>query len=366
MDTAPFTLRSSGIILLLLCGLVATGCDANAEDDRCLAFDTCEVDDELELTLIESSTRPPANVSILFKVDTDEGHPVADLMPSHFDIYENERLISRFESQQQVLSKSGTFKYSIVLLLDMSGSIVESQNLDTLKQAAQRFVEAVMFPRDDPRYGEIEMGVWWFDGREDVDSIVGFRFDPEVLVQGIQSIDEDITVDNSTNLHGAVIQGIDRVQQRLQATSRQDIITAGSVAIFTDGTDQANRVSRSAALRAVRQVPASVSIYTIGLGGEIDVPTLQEIGADGFVAAPNLTELVPRFQELAGLVRDEANSYYLLEYCSPKRAGENDLTIKATFGDYVGLLSARFSAKDFTAGCTVSDPFFGKTARRNE
>lgn len=351
----------------LLCTLVGTSCDATVdEEDRCAIFDTCDAEQALKLTLIEHHTRKPANVSILFKVDTDEGHPVASLTPSSFAIYENEALVSRFESQQQILPKSGTFKYSIALLLDLSGSIVASENLGALKQAAQSFVEAVMFPKNDPRYGEIEMGIWWFDGRKDIDSLVGFRIDPAMLVGGIERIDEDITVDNSTNLYGAVIQGIEQVRLRLQAADRQNVIAAGSVAIFTDGTDQANRETRSAALRAVENAPSSISVYTIGLGGEIDVPTLEAIGTSGFVSAVNLTELVPRFQELASLVRDEANSYYLLEYCSPKRAGENDLTIKATSGDYVGLLSTRFSARDFSAGCSVSDPFFGKALSTSE
>lgn len=346
--------------LALLFGLAAAGCDSNAEEDRCAAFDTCDAKRELELTLIESRTRTPANVSLLFKIDTEDGRPVANLTPPSFEIYENERLISRFESQQQILPKSGQFKYSVALLLDLSGSIVASENLEALKAAAQSFVEAVVFPRDDPRYGEIEMGVWWFDGRKDLDSLVGFRTDPAVLTAGIERIHAGMTVDNSTNLYGAVVQGVERVRRRLQETTRQEVITAGSVAIFTDGTDQANRVTRQAALRAVREAPGSVSVYTIGLGGEIDVSTLREIGAGGFVSAVDLDDLVPTFQELADLVRDEANSYYLLEYCSPKRAGDNDLTVKATFGDYVGLLSTRFSAKDFSAGCTVADPFFRK------
>ncbi len=352
---------TAALVLLLL--LVAAGCDASADEDDCLTFDTCDAKKGLKLTLIESRTRAPANVSLLFKIDTEEDHPVARLTPSNFEIYENENRISRFESQQQILPKRGQFKYSIVLMLDLSGSIVGSANLDTLRQAASRFVEAVMFPVDDPRYGEIEMGIWWFDGRTDVDSLVGFVDDPAVLLAGIESIHESMTVDNSTNLYGAVTQGVERLGRRLQVVGRQDVITAGSVAIFTDGTDQANRVSRAAALQSVRGAPASVSVYTIGLGGEIDVPTLQAIGTSGFVSAPNLRALVPKFQELADLVRDEASSYYLLEYCSPKRAGENDLTVKATFGEYVGLISTRFSARDFSAGCSVSDPFFRIAAR---
>ncbi len=136
---------------------------------------------------------------------------------------------------------------------------------------------------------------------------------------------------------------------------RRDVVAAGSVVLFTDGTDQANRVSRSDALRAVERIGRDLSVYTIGLGGEIDETTLQAIGADGFVSAANLEELVPKFQEIAKLVRDEAGSYYLLEYCSPKRDGDNELGIRASEDDDMGVLTTRFSAAGFTSGCRVSE-----------
>ena len=332
----------------------ASGCDTTQDEDRCEIFGICDVENELNLTLIEHTNRLPANVSILFKVDTDDDYPIANLRPSDFQIYENENLISIFESQQSILPKTGTFKYSIALLLDLSGSIVNSENLESLKQAAESFVGEIIFPEDDPRFGEIEMGIWWFDGQESITSLVSYTIDPEVLTDGIASITADLPLDNSTNLYGAVIQGADIARERLITISSADIISAGSVVLFTDGTDQANRETRSDALRAVHNAMGQISVYTIGLGGEIDEPTLTEIGVNGFVSAPNIDQLLPKFQELADLVRAQANSYYLLEYCSPKRDGENDLTIKATSGVYVGILSTNFSAENFTPGCTVS------------
>ncbi|WP_456426127.1 hypothetical protein [Rhodocaloribacter sp.] len=331
-----------------------TACDSNSDEASCEVFQTCDVQQALKVSLIESRSRLPANVSILFKVDTVDDAPVAGLLPANFDIFENEKLISQFESQRNILPKVGQFKYSIALLLDLSGSIVASENLDALKEAAMSFVDAVMFAPDDARYGEIEMAIWWFDGQADVTPLVGVTIDPEQLSAGIESITPELMKDNSTNLYGAVIQGIGLTEQRLDAIVRQNVISAGSVVLFTDGTDQANRESKSDALEAVRRSGDEVSVYTIGLGGEIDEETLTEIGRDGFVSAPRIEELLPKFQEIANLVRDEANSYYLLEYCSPKREGDNTLTIRVTAGPEVGLLTTRFSAENFTGGCAVS------------
>lgn len=345
-----FRLAFLGLFLVTV-----AACDTNAEEDQCEVYQTCGVRDQLRLTLIENATRPPANVSLLFKVDTADDHPVAALSSSDFDLFENGQLISRFEADLTILPKSGQFQYSIVLLLDLSGSILESESLGPLKEAAQQFVEALMVPADDPRYGEVEMGIWWFDGRADIDSLTTFSVDPDALVGAVENITKDLPVDNSTNLYGAVISGADVARRRVAQLSRNEVVSAGSVVLFTDGTDQANRVSRSSALRAVRDLGEDLSVYTIGLGGEIDEATLQEIGADGFVAAANLEELVPKFQEIADLVRDEAHSYYLVEYCSPKRGGDdNILGVRVTEGEQAGVLTTRFSANGFTSGCRVS------------
>ena len=343
-----------GLVSLLLLPLAA--CDSSNEaDDECEAYQTCDVLDPLRITLIEDNARPPANVSVLFKVDTNDSRPVADLAPNDFDIFENRQLISPFEADLTILPKTGQFQYSIILLLDLSGSILASESLDPLKEAARRFVEALVAPSGDARYGEIELGIWWFDGRSEIDSLIAFEITPETLVDAVDDITDGLTVDNSTNLYGAVVQGLELAGQRVTQLRRQEVVAAGSVVIFTDGTDQANRVSRSDALRAVGRVGHDLSVYTIGLGGEIDEETLRAIGADGFASATNLDELVPKFQEIADLVRDEAGSYYLLEYCSPKRDGDNELGIRVSEDDDMGVLTTRFSASGFTSGCRVSE-----------
>ena len=350
--------RRLAVAVLALGLLVLAGCDGfdgvDEQRRRCEVFNVCGAENPLRLSLVESEARPPANVSVLFKADTGADLPLANLTPSNFEIYENEQRVSRFEADLNILPKTGQFRYSIVLLLDLSGSIVESESLEPLKEAAQQFVDAILVEPSDPRYGEVEMSIWWFDGQAEIQPLVGFSPSPSAMEDGIETITPEITVDNSTNLYGAVVQSVDELRTRIATLTSQDVLSAGSLVLFTDGTDQAGRVSRSDALRAVARVEEDVSIYTIGLGGEIDVPTLEDIGLNGFVSATNLDDLVPRFQEIGGFVRAEANSYYLVEYCSPKRSGENELTIRIEVEEQVGLLTTEFSAADFTSGCRVS------------
>ena len=59
------------------------------------------------------------------------------------------------------------------------------------------------------------------------------------------------------------------------------------------------------------------------------------------------------FNEISEKVSERANSFYLFEYCSPKRdgSGENNLAIEVTNGSRNGAVQTKFSANGFTGGC---------------
>ncbi len=154
-------------------------------------------------------------------------------------------------------------------------------------------------------------------------------------------------------VYGAVIQGLEVASQKLTQTRNLDEIASSALIIFTDGTDQANRNTKGQALGAVANADRDISIYTIGLGGEIDERVLREVGKTSFVSAANIGELLDSFREIGDLVNGRANSYYLLEYCSPKRSGSNQLTIEVTKGMLVGRANTLFDASDFNGSCTL-------------
>lgn len=240
-----------------------------------------------------------------------------------------------------------------MLLLDLSGSVLESENLSVLKSAARNFVNAIMLNSS----GESDMGIWWFDGASELHQLVDFVMLTDRLISGINDLNENISKDNSTNLYGAVISGIDKLRGKVG--SNNGTASIGSLVIFTDGSDHAARKTQEEAMKAVNGADENISVYTIGLGGEIDKPTLRTIGRDGFFYADDIEDLVPQFEEIGSKIRKDVNSYYMLEYCSPKRKGSHDLTIAVTYKEdsgteLTGSLKTCFCAEDFTGGCTVS------------
>ena len=306
------------------------------------------------LELLESSSEEPAKIRLFFKADFDNGDPIAGLEAENFTISENGSVISSSESLAQIQRDPGQFMFTSVLLLDLSGSVLNAEDLPTLKSSSIGFIESVIPLPDEAFAGSFEMAIYWFDGEENIHLLKPFSTSRAELVQSIESIDENISNDNSTNLNGAVIQGIDVVSERLEQIKLDpDISTASSLVIFTDGTDQANWASDAEATTAVNSSGSDLTIFTIGLGSEIDENILSTFGKSGYEFADSDLDLNDTFQKVAKSVSDEANSFYVLEYCSPKRSGTHTITVRLDYMGSSGSFQSDFSAEGFTGGCTI-------------
>jgi uncharacterized protein YegL len=324
-----------------------------------ISFAGCDSSDnsgqEIDVELIESKTELPSKIRLFFQVDLGEEHQFVTLEPSDFEIYENGSQISTLESQAQIQREPGDFLYSSILMLDLSGSVLNNADLPKLKEAATSFIDQTMPDEGESLYGTREMAVYWFDGEQSVHPLVPYTPDGDSLIEGIESIDEDISEDVSTNLNGAVIQGLSIMNSRLEEVREDlDAALAGSMVLFTDGTDQAGYVSTTEAVDSVRNANREHSIFTIGLGGEIDQEVLESFGKDGFELAEDSLQLNDTFLAVAERLEAESNSYYVLEYCSPKRTGQHMLELRATYEDMFGSFKTEFSAEGFSGGCRVN------------
>lgn len=315
---------------------VLSGCgDSTGPDDR-----------PLKIEILETQTESPSKVSVTFYVSRTNGRPVPDLPVTAFELLDNGVSDSELEADKAFQPKPGRFQASVALLLDMSGSITGSDALPLLKSGAKAFVDKSL---DAPG---VAVGVWWFDGGTDIVELVDFTDDATVLEEAIDSLTEDVTRDNSTNLNGSIVEGVELVEQRIEEGSGSGIAQTGALVVFTDGTDQANRVPASAALSAVEE--SSVAIYSIGLRGEIDESFLTSIGTSGSAFADNSESLLAEFSGVGGRIEAMANSYYVLAYCSPRRGGtDNELTIRVTHEGGQAEATTTYPAVNFTGGCTL-------------
>jgi uncharacterized protein YegL len=317
-----------------------------------------DLNGDLIISIQDSFTSLPAKVSIFFKVDEKNGKPVAGLTETDFSIFEKGRndtdfeLISAFEAERKVADNSKIFSHCTILLLDLSGSVT-SQSLQELKDASKSFVDVVIPVGGKP--SPVKLGIWWFDGEADLHPLVSPTNDKIALKSGIDGLTPGMSADNSTNLYGAVIEGADIASSALATLQGQQILAGASVVIFTDGTDQAARQTKENAYQAVDEVAPNISFFSIGLGGEIDEAVLQRIGSGGSAFADDINSLITTFNEVAQWVKDEANSYYLFEYCSPKRDGSglNGLRLEVEYQGKKGSRTTQFDATGFGGGCSL-------------
>ena len=327
------TVRTSAALLSFF--LLAACGDSTGPGDR-----------PLVLQILDTQTEPPARVLVTFQLTDQDGQPVPDVPVGAFEILDNGESDSGFESSKAFQPKPGRFQTSVALLVDMSGSITGSDALASLRTAAEAFVDKAL---EAPG---VAVGVWWFDGETDIVELVAFTDEADSLKAAIQGLSEDITRDNSTNLNGAIQQGIGVVEDRMVEGAASGITQTGALVIFTDGSDQASRVPASEALAAVEA--SEIAVYSIGLRGEIDESFLTTIGRSGSAFADNSDALLSEFSGVGDQIEAFANSFYVLAYCSPRRAGlANQLTIRADFEGRRGEATTTYAAVNFTGGCTI-------------
>lgn len=353
MNTKTFL--SLGLILAMTASFL--GCDKNCLD--------------VSLLDVNVPRDGSSKISMFFRVASCEGEPLADLdtqnlndeETSNFLVYENDELTSAFESRPRISPRAQKFRSFTIMLLDLSQSIIGHNALDALKAASVKLSAHVTSSPEN------YVAVYAFDGRADLQQVVAFtnsKADIETAINAIQCNGTTYCQDPSTNLYGATIKGFERLN-----AARNSVLnglegikfTLGSVVVFTDGTDQANRVSAQTVYDLIsandkpeeQDINKRTTFYTIGLGGETDEDVLKKIGQEGYFPAAAADDLVTAFDKIGQKIKSLANSFFLLEYCSPKRGGSNnDLKLLVRDKDgFSGEASTTFSAEGFTANCSL-------------
>ncbi len=302
-------MRPRFIPLVLASSLAVAGCSNN-----------------LTVTRLNSEQAKPNNVWVFFTVERGD-EPIAGLQADNFQIYEDDSLVSAYESQQVIQNPEVAAVMYTLLLLDMSGSVTESGQADLLVDAASMFSE---------RVGKTQkVGVYAFDGDEKLHSVVPFTEASGSVDGGLEGLRGYKPKDPSTNLHGAVPLALEELQESLAKDKRP--LKFGTLVVFTDGTDRAGRVTRDAMLEAIeRDAYAHYEIYTIGVGAELEKSGLDNIGRDGTELASDPGAVRDAFERVAKRIEDHTKRFYLLSYCTPARKGGHQVRIEAIERDEKG------------------------------
>lgn len=293
----------------------------------------------LRVHLHRASVQKPSNVALYYSVETSGGDPVPDLMAESFRIYEDDQLISPYESKQTILNPEVAVVHYTMLLLDLSGSITESGSVPLLQEAAGGFAERVSRLH--------QVGVAGFDGRERIIKLADFSSNGARVRGSLDRLSRFKPQDPSTNLNGAIVEATKRLERQLERAKQP--LRFGTLVVFTDGSDRAHRVSESEMLSVLEQ--SRINVFVIGVGGEIDAARLGRIAKTNFVKADAIGNLGTAFDRVAEFIEASARKFYLLSYCSPARAGVHQLRVEVLAGEQSGSLEHQFNADGFGPRC---------------
>ena len=223
--------------------------------------------------------------------------------------------MSILESKQTILQPEVAAIHYTLLLVDMSGSVVDSGDMPALIQAASSFGD---------RVGPYQkVAVYTFDGSPHITPVVGFGGNVRA---GINALATRRPRDPSTNLNGAVIEAFGVLLRTRWSTPR---CRCASGRWWSSPT--APTAPTAPAPEDVDRAldGAGFETYVIGVGQEVDRGQLSKIGRSGTFASQNRADVQKGFDEIGARIEASSKRYYLLSYCSPSRAGEHQVEIEA-------------------------------------
>lgn len=300
----------------------------------------------VEVKAIHSSVQKPSNVAIYVAIK-DGKTPLTELDESNFAVFEDEKLLDHSQTRLTLLPEDAAVVRHVLLLLDLSSAPDE-----TLAGAVEGFVQSITKTQS--------VSVFGFDGGNELRKLGEFQVghSGEVRLSGL-------TPGNpSRNLNGAVLSALKRLNAQLMRIKRP--VHVGTLVVFTRGPDIAARETSDTVYTALDS--STYDAFSVGVKSN-EAYYLDDVGPSGKVEAESASALGPAFQEVARLVNDTQASHYLLQYCSPARAGTPILRLQVRYAnasgeERTGDLELGFDASGFGPGCDPkSTPTFQKSAK---
>ena len=344
--------------------------------------------------IVKFGLGPPNNVYFAFSLWDDECRPIAlplSTLATTLQVYQKipGKLQSQFVRQSVKESWNGVLPHPIrsttriVLLCDHSGSL--RHEWSTIRSSITKFVQTLLndpFVHENNKESDTKLigpgptkqapksifvNAMVFDGRKDL-LPVSPEFDDftEITTPGyIESLQtasiSDEGYDPSTNLNGAIVEGLallktdkekkgyrylkknggeskrDLNQERRKRAADHDggEIKQYYLVVFTDGTDQANRVHDVEVLAAVKEAQKFTSIYAVLLNGETsgggsgsNLDQMRTYCPAGVYTISKLDEMKQKFAEISGLLSALINNRGVFLYCASIRSGTAEVQLR--------------------------------------
>jgi hypothetical protein len=306
----------------------------------------------VEVRSVQSSVQRPSNVALYVAVE-DENLPVGGLEAKNFQIYEDDTPVDATHSKLTLLNRDDVAVHHAVVLVDLSGS-PDAATRSRIAKGVSHLVEKLQQDQ-----GVTVLG---FDGSPKLHALGEFVRAIDPSPPELQAISSFHSTDESRNLNGAVVEGLVQLDARLMRQKKP--VRVGTLVVFTRGDDLAGRVTADAVREKVQSTPHE--IYGIGIDGP-DAHQLDELARDGVKKSASVTDVPIAFENMAILLEQAADKFYLVQYCSPGRSGIRRVRVEVQHDGKEGQVSKgsldlELDATGFSGGCDPeARPTFAKS-----
>jgi hypothetical protein len=307
--------RRAWSLVAILAGSALAGCASTAQSGN------------LHVKMLAATSETPSNVAVNLSVGGKNGEPITGLTPESFRIFEDGKLVPEDKAKRMLLDVKAAEAYFTVLLIDLSGPVVESQDFPELVRQVGDFMRTLRETHT--------LTVSVFDGRDDLRTIL--EPDEDSIKAALDRLRRYRPEERKGNLNGAVLKGLEILDRQMAKSTAAH--KSSNLVVFTDRGDEAGKVPPEEMEVALDKTPADV--YVIGVGPGIKRPELGKIARTDAFYSTDLKELGTGFTQLSKHLAVAAEGHYLLSYCSPKRKGEHELQIEISTVKEHGVLSHR-------------------------
>ncbi len=298
----------------------------------------CATGKALEVKKVDAVAQPPANVALYLKITREDGQPVT-LLANDFKVYEDGKQVKK--ARRALLPVKYAVDRYVMVLVDLSGPLVDSEYLPSLQDALSDLAERVG--------KDAHIGLSAFDGEGTVPFV---RFDDEDPRPGLIAMRKFRPRSRNIDLWGAFMAALDEVDAAMKegAAPHQQ----ATLLFVTDRRDKAGRHSAEEALKRAQKSRADV--YVIGIGDTINREELEPLGKTRALFATEPRELGKPFSELSEQIESQLGQDYLFSYCSQqsggKKAGKHTVEVRIATAQWHASIEHDFSTRGFSkAAC---------------
>jgi hypothetical protein len=322
------------------------------DEGVCVVDETC-----IEVRMLEDHCRQYENgapaVSVFFGVDFCAGTAVTpdkfEELDLSFRIRENgDDIADNVESYATIVDIS--VENYVSLVVDLSASVAQSQNLALLVSELRSLVAALEPGGGDP---PVYVSLTLF-GRT-VREIEPFTSNLTAIDAALADIAADPQAyaaqvgANGTRLFEATKKGIygtQRIRDLRAAVTKDGVLSTGTVLVVTDGIDSSNEDLDTDLIGSTLNM-----VLALGISPEIDAAQLQAIGRDGTFIIPEPADWSAAFDEITERVEEYPLRSYLLAYCSSTTSGQPtvDVVVEGPGIELQGGAACNFDADAFSS-----------------